>query len=336
MVKKAIWVIGILALLLGGIIGGTLGYEYYYDHRKPNFERKAVIYVYPDMSPSRIVDSIAARAGVRNQESLARAFLHGSPSQPGRYVVEPSMSSYAVMRKIAAGWEDEMNLTIAPVFRRVEDLAERIGPQLMMGEEALLAALQDPALLSRHEMDTVNVLGFVLPDTYRLRWSVSPEDFVARLSDEYHRYWDCSRTELALHQGLSPRQAAILASIVNEETKHQPEMARVAGVYLNRLHRGMLLQADPTVAYCFGYTLKRVLNKHLGYDSPYNTYKYAGLPPGPISCAPKVCIEAVLHPEGDFLYFCASPALDGTHRFARTLSEHNRNADAYRRALSAR
>ena len=113
-------------------------------------------------------------------------------------------------------------------------------------------------------------------------------------------------------------------------------MARVAGVYLNRLHApGWKLQADPTVAYCFQYTLKRVLNRHLEYDSPYNTYMYEGLPPGLISCAPKACLEAVLHPstEPNF-YFCASPALDGTHRFARTNAQHEANARAYRAALA--
>ena len=336
MLKKIILIVAVLALAVFALIGGELGYQYYYDHRKPNFEQRAVVYVYPDMSPARIVDSIATKAGVRNRESLVRAFLHGSAPQPGRYVVEPSMSSYAVMRKIAAGWEDETSLTIAPIFRTVEDLAGRLGPQLMIGEEAVLSALKDPAFLERYGMDSKSVLTFIVPDTYRLRWSVDVDGLFKRLLSEYHAYWDGAREELALRQGLSPRQAAILASIVNEETKSQPEMAKVAGVYLNRLHRGMLLQADPTVAYCYGFTLTRVLNKHLSVDSPYNTYKYAGLPPGPISCAPKACIEAVLHPEGDYLYFCASPAFDGTHRFARTLSEHNANAEAYRRALSRR
>ena len=333
MVRKIIRIVAVLALACFALILGEWGYHYYYDHRKPNFEHQAVVYVYPDMSPATLVDSIAARAGVRNRESLARAFQKGSAPRPGRYVVEASMSSYALMRKMAAGWEDEMNLTVAPVFRTVEDLAGRVGPQLMIGQEAVLAALKDPAFLARYGMDTVSVLGYIVPDTYRIRWSVDVDGLFERLLREYHVYWDGAREELALRQGLSPRQAATLASIVNEETKHQPEMARVAGVYLNRFHRGMLLQADPTVAYCFGYTLKRVLNKHLSYDSPYNTYKYAGLPPGPISCAPKACIEAVLHPEGEDLYFCASPELNGTHRFARTLAEHNRNADAYRRAL---
>ena len=332
--KKVVLVIGILALLCFGLMAGEWGYHYYYDHRKPNFERKALLYVYPDMSPAAIVDSVATKAGVLNRESLARTFATGSAPRPGRYVVEPTMTSVALQRKVSGGWEDEMNLTIAPVFRTVEAFAAKVGPQLMIGEEALLSSLKDPAFLSRYEVDAASVLGFILPDTYRVRWSLSAEELFDRLSKEYHAYWDGERTDLARKQGLSPRQAAVLASIVNEETKFAPEMPKVAGVYLNRLHRGMLLQADPTVAYCYGYSLKRVLLKHLEVNSPYNTYKTAGLPPGPISCAPKACIEAVLHPEGDYLYFCASPAFDGTHRFARTLAEHTRNAEAYRRALS--
>lgn len=326
----------LLTLLLAGLVGGEWGWQYYYDHKKPNFSQEAVIYVYPDASPAEVVDSIAVKAGVLKRESLARAFHSVGAPQPGRYVVEPSMSSYALARRIAAGEETPMNLVIAPNYRTAADLAAKMGAQLMIGADSIAAALKDPAFLSKYGFTPETALAMVLPDTYNIKWSVSLEGLFDRLQKEYRRYWDGERTELAAAQGLSPVEAAVLASIVNEETKYGPEMPLVAGVYLNRLHCGMLLQADPTVAYCFDYSLTRVLNKHLAVDSPYNTYKYAGLPPGPISCSPKVCIEAVLHPKGDNLYFCASPAFDGTHRFARTLSEHNRNADAYRRALSKR
>lgn len=327
-------------LIVGSILAVVVvaliwGYRYYCDHRKPNFSKEAVIYVRPDASPAAVIDSITAKAGVLDPESLARAFQSAGALQPGRYVIVPSMSSTAAARKISKGWEDEMNLTIAPVYRSVDSLAVRVASQLMLSAEELAAALKDPERLSGFGLKPETALALILPDTYRVKWSISVDDLLERLYKEYQKYWNEERLSQAKKQGLTPVEAAILASIVNEETKYQPEMAKVAGVYLNRLHTpGWKLQADPTVAFCFQYTLTRVLNKHLEYDSPYNTYKYEGLPPGLISCAPKVCLEAVLNPSAEpNFYFCASPALDGTHRFARTNAQHEANARAYRNAI---
>lgn len=332
---KLVAVLSVLAVLTPFVlIAWEFASEAWYDRKTPNFKEKAVVYVYPEMSPARVVDSIVVKAGVRDRESLVRCIHGAGTPMPGRYVIEPSMTSMAVSRKIMNGWEDEMSLTIAPVFRSLEDAARLISLQVMADSAAVYAALTDPELLSRCGLKKETALALILPDTYRVFWSVPAEELAERLADEYERYWTKERRELAQVQDLTPAEVAILASIVNEETKYQPEMSKVAGVYLNRLHRGMLLQADPTVAYCFGFGLKRVLNRHLEYDSPYNTYKYAGLPPGMISCAPKACIEAVLHPSPeDNLFFCASPALDGTHRFARTNAQHEANARAYREAL---
>jgi UPF0755 protein len=158
-----------------------------------------------------------------------------------------------------------------------------------------------------------------------------------RFKKEADAFWTDQRVELARRQGLTPVGVATLASIVDGETQYGPEQPTVAGVYLNRLRIGMLLQADPTVAYCYGYTLNRILTRHLDIDSPYNTYKYAGLPPGPISCPPKSCLEAVLHAQNhSYLYFCADPSFNGSHRFAATYTEHLNNARAFQRALDAR
>ena len=146
-------------------------------------------------------------------------------------------------------------------------------------------------------------------------------------------YW----FQKAADQGLTQKEVSVVASIVKAESNHEPEYPSIAGVYLNRLHQGIRLQADPTVAYCFDYKLNRVLFKHLEYDSPYNTYRNDGLPPGPICVPDKASLEAVLNPDRHgYLFFCASPEMDGTHRFARTLSEHNRNAREFQRALDAR
>lgn len=168
-------------------------------------------------------------------------------------------------------------------------------------------------------------------------WTASPEEIFTRFRKEYDAFWTTERLAKAEALGLTPLEVSTLASIVNGETLQQSEYPVIAGVYLNRLRRGMKLQADPTVAFCFNYELDRILKKHTRVDSPYNTYRYAGLPPAPINVSPKACIDAVLNPDTHgYLYFCASPDFDGTHRFAVSYSEHLRNARAFQRALTAR
>lgn len=341
--KKAIGIILALALLGGGIVGGLWGWRYYYDRKKPNFSRSAELWIYPGTPAEAVMDSIAAKAGVLDRESLERAFRAVGEPRPGHYSVSPELSSMALARRLSKGQETPVNLTIAPNYRTAADLAEKMGTQLMIGAEPIAAAFRDPAFLSRYGFKPETALALVLPDTYNIKWSVTVEELFDRLAKEYQKYWNDGRRALATEQELTPVEVAILAAIVNEETKYQPEMAKVAGVYLNRLHtRGWKLQADPTVAYCFGYTLTRVLNKHLEVDSPYNTYRYDGLPPGMISCAPKVCIEAVLHPSAEPNYFfCADPANfqrgpdQQRHVFCRTAREHSQAAARYHAAENA-
>jgi UPF0755 protein len=177
----------------------------------------------------------------------------------------------------------------------------------------------------------------VLPDTYEMYWTASVKEIFDRLKKEYDAFWNPDRLAKARKQGLSQLEVSVVASIVSGETLKAFEYPLIAGVYLNRYKKGMKLQADLTVCFCYDYTLDRVLKKHLTIDSPYNTYKYAGLPPAPINVPPKACLDAVLNPDKHgYIYFCASPAFDGTHRFAVTYKEHLKNAKAFQRELTAR
>ena len=177
----------------------------------------------------------------------------------------------------------------------------------------------------------------ILPDTYQMYWTASVKDIFDRFKKEYDRFWTPDRLEKAKARKLTPMQVSVMASIVSGETLKSFEYPVIAGVYLNRYYKGMKLQADPTVAFCHDYALDRILKKHLAVDSPYNTYKYAGLPPAPINVPPKACIDAVLNPENHkYIYFCASPEFDGTHRFAVSYNDHLKNARAFQRALTAR
>jgi UPF0755 protein len=168
-------------------------------------------------------------------------------------------------------------------------------------------------------------------------WTASVKDIFDRLKKEYEAFWTPERDAKAKAQGLDRQEVSVMASIVSGETLKAFEYPVIAGVYLNRYKIGMKLQADPTIAYCYGYTLDRILKKHLTVESPYNTYKYVGLPPTPINVPPKACLEAVLDPaEHKYIYFCASPAFDGTHRFAVTYNEHLKNAREFQRELTKR
>ena len=208
---------------------------------------------------------------------------------------------------------------------------------MMVDSASVAQALDSAAFLAGYGFTPENVFAMILPDTYQIYWTASVTDIFDRFKKEYDLFWTPERQAKAKAQKLNPLQVSVMASIVSGETLKSFEYPVIAGVYLNRYKKGMKLQADPTVAYCHGYTLDRILKKHLTIDSPYNTYKYAGLPPAPINVPPKACIDAVLNPDTHkYVYFCASPAFDGTHRFAVTYTEHLKNAREFQRALTDR
>ncbi|MBO7322265.1 MAG: endolytic transglycosylase MltG, partial [Bacteroidales bacterium] len=183
-------------------------------------------------------------------------------------------------------------------------------------------------------------IGMFIPNTYELYWTASPESVIKRMHQEYKAFWNESRIAKGKNMGMSKNEIMTLASIVNEETNNIGEMPKIAGVYINRLKKGMPLQACPTVIYAHLDSepgIKRVLKRHLKIDSPYNTYKNKGLPPGPITIPTIKAIDAVLNYEkSNYIYFCAKPEFDGTHNFASTYSQHQKNAKAYQKALSAK
>jgi UPF0755 protein len=198
-------------------------------------------------------------------------------------------------------------------------------------------ALDSVEFLAGYGFTPENVFAMILPDTYQMYWTSSVKDIFDRLKKEYDAFWTEDRLAKAKAQGLSKMQVSIMASIVSGETLKDFEYPIIAGVYLNRYKKKMKLQADPTIAFCFDYTLDRILKKHLTVDSPYNTYKHVGLPPAPINVPPKACLDAVLNPaKHGYIYFCASEEFDGTHRFAVTYSDHLKNARKFQRALTAR
>lgn len=322
------------------ILAATLTVCWYNDNRKAGFAEDYVLYVYPDMSVSAVLDSLESGAGAKNMRSLERTFRKMEVEQkikPGRYVVDTKCPNVYVARMLVFGWQTPQNMTLSGTIRTKGRLAQKIAAQMMVDSTAVDAALNDAGFLAGYGFTPENIFAMVIPDTYQMYWTASVKEIFDRLKKEYDAFWTTERLDAARKQNLSQMQVSVVASIVSGETLKDFEYPRIAGVYLNRYRKGIKLQADPTVCFCFNYELDRVLKKHLTVDSPYNTYKYAGLPPAPINVPPKACIDAVLNPEKhSYIFFCASPAFDGTHRFAVSYSEHMKNARAFQRELTAR
>ena len=325
--------------LLAAVAGFVLG-RYYIDNKKPNFSEKYVLYVRPDMTASAVMDSLQAGAGTVRPKSVERAFAEvemAANMKPGRYVVDSTCTSIYVARMLVYGWQTPQNMTLSGTLRKKDRIAQRISSQMMVDSASVADALNDEAFLAGYGFTPENVFALIIPDTYEMYWTASVKDIFDRFKKEYDAFWTSERQAKAKAQGLTPMQVSVMASIVSGETLKTFEYPIIAGVYLNRYKKGMKLQADPTIAFCYDYTLDRILKKHLTVDSPYNTYKHVGLPPAPINVPPKACLEAVLNPQKhNYIYFCASPAFDGTHNFAVGYNDHLKNARAFQRELTAR
>ena len=291
----------ITAIVLLAAIGGAA--IHIVNQRTANSEATR-IYLPEGTTFDALCDTLGASPTFR---IMAHALKLDEHVHPGSYIIEARQSELALVRKLRNGQQDPIRLTIGK-FRTPQQLNDYLNQKLMHDDFNV----------------TLDSFYIIRPDTYEFYWTVSPDAFMQRMRREYDK------------TGVD-KETVILASIVEEETNYNPEKPLIASVYLNRLAKGMPLQADPTVKYAVGdFTLRRILNKHLAVESPFNTYLHTGLPPAPICLPSKASVDAVRHaPETNYLYFCASDKMDGTHRFAATLREHNRNAEAFHRKLNA-
>ena len=283
-----------------------------------------------------VSDSVGCRS-LASFRVLAGWMNYPQHVKSGCYAIETGMNNLEVVRMLRSGHQTAVRLTFNNI-RTKGELAARLDEELMLSAKDLLTYLNDSAWCASEGFNTATIKTMFIPNTYEVYWNTSAKALLARMKREYDRFWNESRRDKAQKMGLSPIEISILASIVEEETAAVDEYPLVAGLYINRLKRGMLLQADPTVKYAVGdFTLQRILYRHLEVDSPYNTYKYAGLPPGPIRIPSIQALDAVLnYTKHRYLYMCAKEDFSGRHNFAVTLAEHNRNAARYRSELNRR
>ena len=300
--------------------------------------RKTESVVYIDSNDTK--DSIFNKISETADRPSARGFsilaaLTSYKIHPGRYAVEKGETMLNLYRKLRSGRQTPVKLVI-PTVRTMDRLAGALDKKLMLDSVTLANAFADTTFCKKYGYDTATIACLFIPNTYEVYWNISLDDFMKRMVKENKAFWTPQRLAKAHEAGLTTNDVITLASIVDEETANNSEKPMVAGMYINRLNRDMPLQADPTVKFAVGdSSLRRILNKHVETESPYNTYKHTGLPPGPIRIPSIQSLNAVLnYQKHNYLYMCAKEDFSGRHNFAVSLAEHNRNANRYRAALN--
>lgn len=339
MKKRKILIGTSIALLLLCIsCAGTI----YYYLFAPQFHPQKTTHIYIDRDDT--ADSVYSKIKERGKAGnltgfrwMAQYRKYPQNIHTGRYAIRPNENVYQVFNRLYRKHQEPMNLTVGSV-RTIDRLARSIGKQLMIDSAEIAKAVNDPAFRQKCGYSKETMPCLFIPETYQVYWDMSVEDFLERMKKEHQKFWNQERLKKATQMGMTPIEVCILASIVEEETNNNPEKPIVAGLYINRLHLDMPLQADPTIKFALqDFGLRRITNTHLNIDSPYNTYHNTGLPPGPIRIPTPIGLDAVLnYAKHDYIYMCAKEDFSGTHNFASNYADHMKNARKYWQALNER
>lgn len=335
--RKVLVTILLCILLLAVAAGGTV----YYYILSPPFQISETTYIHIDRDDT--VDSLYHKINTQASpnrmigfEWLARYYKFNKV-RTGRYAIYPNDNTLAVFRRLSRGVQKPLNISFNNIRTR-QQLAKRLSNQLMIDSAEIADRLFDPAFQEKIGYKDETIISMFIPNTYEVYWNISVNEFFERMQKEHDRFWTEERKNKAKAIGLSPEEVSTLASIVEEETNNNAEKPTVAGLYINRLQRGIPLQADPTIKFALqDFGLQRIYNTHLTIESPYNTYTNTGLPPGPIRIPSIKGIDSVLnYGKHNYIYMCAKEDLSGTHNFASTFAEHQINARKYWNALNKR
>lgn len=340
-IKKILLIIALLGLIVLGFFSYKI-YNSIFDSNTTFDEKEVTVYIPTGASYTAVLDSLRPHLkDIDSFDAVARKKDYPNRVKPGKFVIEKNANNNTITNVLRTG-----NKPVQVVFNnqeRLENLAGRISRQIEADSLSLINAMKDEQFLFENDFTTQNALAMYIPNQYEFFWNTSAEEFRARMKREYNTFWTAERLKKAEEIGLSPNEVTVVASIVQKETAKVDERKRVAGVYMNRLKKEWKLDADPTVIYAlklqqknFDTIIKRVLYKDLTIDSPYNTYLYKELPPGPIAMPDISSIDAVLNYEvHDYLFFVADVENFGYHKFAETLEQHNRNKQAYVRWINS-
>jgi UPF0755 protein len=332
-----------IAILIIGFLAASFSYYIWQIIKTPNLqadkENSFVLLIPKNATFETVWDTLKKNDVVKDEVSfkfLTKFMKYQGHVKPGRYVIKKNSGNYETIGKLRSGDQDPLNLTFNNVRLR-KDLVHKIGTKFEFDSTAFEKVLFDSTLAKSYGFTDETFMCMFIPNTYDIFWNIEPKKIFDRMKYEYDKFWTAERKAKANEIGLTPIQVSILASIVEEEqARKDDEKPKVAGLYINRLHANMQLQADPTIKFALqDFGIKRVLNEHLKVQSPYNTYIHTGLTPGPIRLANVASIDAVLnYDKHDYLYMCASPDLNGYHIFAKTYADHLNNAKLYQQALN--
>jgi UPF0755 protein len=298
-------------------------------------------FVKTDEPYSSVISRIESEGIVKNPtyfNYVAKAMdLESAGIKAGRYKIDKSMNNRRFIGNLRGGYQDAVKFRFQNVRLR-QDFAGLLGRDFEADSLTFINLLNDEKLAEKYGFNKENFFSMFIPNTYEIYWNTKPEEIIDRFSKEYEKFWTADRKAKADSLGLTIQEVSTLASIVKGEALHVDEMPKIAGLYLNRLKKGMLLQADPTVIFANNdFTIRRVLNRHLTIDNPYNTYRFKGLPPGPIMMPSIASIDAVLNYEHHpYIYMCAKDDFSGYHLYAQTVAEHLVNARKFQKALDER
>lgn len=320
----------------------TFGVEQYYRYHVSNFRsldgKEHHYYIYPDVSIDSVLNMVRQDYNISGELDLRwhmrlKVFTE---TKPGYYVFPAEMGDKLFITKLQTGDQTPIQIKWTNMVRTREELAGIVAAQLMLDSLDMIERLSSDEYMAEYDLTGESSRCLFIPNTYEAYWTISPDELFQRMNEEYRAFWTEERLEKAEALGLTPAEVAIIASIVECETYLQKDMPTIASLYINRLHKGMPLQACPTVIYAVGdFSIKRVLKSHLKVESPYNTYKNKGLPPGPIRCPLPRTLDYVLNaPKTDYLYMCADPSLNGTHIFSSSYGTHTSAARDYRRMMN--
>ena len=330
-------------LIAGSVLGISLTFYFYQVFFSANTlvesDQPYLLKIPSNSVYKNVVDQLYEERVINDAVSfgfVAKILGYQEAVKPGLYQIDPKMSNLQLVRMLRSGQQTPVRVTFNTI-RTKEDLAEKISANLEVSKEQFLELLQDSVYIRKFGFEEETIMSVFIPNTYEFWWDTSAEELFERMHKEYQIFWTDARKQKAQDLGLSQQEVSTLASIVQAESQKSDERPKIAGVYLNRLRIGMPLQADPTLVFAAGdFSIKRLTAKQMAIDSPYNTYKYAGLPPGPINLPDINSLDAVLNYEKhSYLYFCAKEDFSGYHSFAVGYDEHLNNARRYQRALNA-
>ncbi len=340
-IKKLLLGLFVAAFLISVILAYSFYNKIYANNVNPNLTKSFYLFIPSGADFNTVIDSLQKYQVLKDIESfkwVSDKKNYTNKIKSGRYEIKRDMNNNDLVNMLRSGNQKAIKLTFNNI-RTKSDLARKIALQLELDSASLMKVLNNKSFLKKYGFSPTTVISMFIPNTYQFYWNTSSEKFFDKMNKEYKKFWTQKRKKRAKLLNMSLLDVSVLASIVQaEQSRHNSEKARIAGLYINRLNKGMPLESDPTLIYALGdFSIKRVLNKHKEIESPYNTYKNLGLPPAPINLPEISSIDAVLNYEKhNYIFMCAKEDFSGYHNFSTNITMHNIYAKRYHKALNKR